>query len=189
MKQANFKSIIIIFAVIGFASIVTVLHVVQKDYDATHQLMSELALGDYGTFMSLAFFFFAIALFSAQHILADYKNGLPVRVMFLVSSCSFAGAGVFELGKHTNLHISFVAVAFILIVLSMYLLPRLVVEFRQRSAVIICWSSGLGIAIIVASGQVLIPLGIAQRGAAGLILTWLIWFACFHQIQLNMRKR
>ena len=151
--------------------------------------MSELALGDYGAFMRIAFFSFAIALFSAQQILTNYKNGLPIRVMFFISSCSFAGAGVFELGKYTTLHILLVAMAFILIVLSMYLLPRLIVEFHQRSAIIICWSFGLGIAVMVASGQVLIPIGIAQRLAAGLILIWLIWFACFHQLQLNMNQR
>ena len=189
MKNFNIRSIVIIIAVFGYVSIVAVLHIVQTDYDATHQLMSELALGDYGAFMSLAFFSFAIALFSAQQILANYQNALPIRMMFLISSCSFAGAGVFDLGKYTNLHILLVAVAFILIVLSMYLLPRLIVEFHQRSTVIICWSCGLGIAIMVASGQVLIPIGVAQRLAAGLILIWLIWFACFHQFLLNMNKR
>ncbi len=36
------------FGVIGFISIVIYLHKVQDNYDPSHQLMSELALGDNG---------------------------------------------------------------------------------------------------------------------------------------------
>ncbi len=178
MKNLNYKSIITVLGVLGFVTIVTVLHFVQTDYDPIHQLMSELALGKYGSFMLAAFFSFSVAVFFAQLILADYKNSLLIRILLLISSFSLAGAGIYELGEHTELHVMLVMFAFILIVLSMYLTPRLLRPFHKGVPVLICWGLGLGTTVAAGLGSNVVPIGLAQRIAVGCILTWLLWFAC-----------
>ena len=183
MRNINFKSISVIFGAIGFITIVIALHIVQSDYDSIHQLMSELALGKHGSFMLIAFLSFSISVFFAQSILVTYKNNLLARVLLIVASFSLAGAGLFKLGSHTELHISLVALAFVLIVLSMYLIPRLILEFRNLVPIITCWGFGLGSSISVFLGQGFIPMGIAQRLAVSFILIWLLWLAIFHQKQ------
>ncbi len=115
--------------------------------------MSELALGKYGSFMLFAFFSFAISIFVSQQVLALYQNSMPIRILLLIPSCFLAGAGIFKLGEHTNSHVTLVAGVFVLIVISMYLLPRLISQFHERSSVIICWVLGFCTAIFVALGQ------------------------------------
>ncbi len=154
MKSFNFKSVIIFIGVLGFIFIVTALHIAQTDYNPIHQLMSELALGKYGSFMILAFFSFSIAVFLAQQTLAIHSNNKFIRVLLLISSCSLAGAGIFGLGDYTNIHVALMAIAFTLIVLSMYLMPRLMPRFGQRKSTITCWVLGIGTAVAVFWGKI-----------------------------------
>ncbi len=183
MRSLNIKSICVILGVIGFTTIVIALHIVQNDYDPIHQLMSEMALGKHGSFMLIAFLSFSISVFFTQSILVTYKNNLLARVLLIIASFSLAGAGLFKLGSYTELHISLAALAFVLIVLSMYLIPRLILEFRYLVPIITCWGFGLITTVAVFLGQGFIPIGIAQRLATGFILIWLLWLAIFHQKQ------
>ena len=188
MKNINVKSIMIAIGVLGFVFTVTALHIAQTDYDPNQQLMSELALGKHGSLMLLAFVSFSVAVFVAQNILATYKNNWTVRIPLVIASFSLAGAGLFKLGDYTNLHVTLVASAFCLIVMSMYLVPRLIPQFQQRNPTTVCWALGVGTAVSVALGQSMLPIGIAQRLAAGCILGWLLWLAAFQNNQMSKRN-
>ena len=187
MKTINYKSLMIAIGVLGFVFIVTTLHIVQTDYNTSQQLMSELALGKHGSLMVLGFFSFSIAVFVAQQILAAYKNNSLVRILLVFSSFSLAGAGLFKLDDYTMLHVALVSIAFVLIVMSMCLVPRLIPQFQERNAITVCWALGAGTAVAVALGQSMIPIGIAQRLAAGCILGWLLWLAAFHQKHMSRK--
>ena len=168
------------FAAIGGASgffiLVIILHIVQRGYDPVRQLMSELALGKYGLLMLPAFACFAISVSSVQVGLCPYGTSSVIRNLLRVSSLSLLGAGLFHLGNAPDIHICLVAVAFVLLVLTMYLLPRNVASFHGSVRITaVSWFHGLGTAVFAAAGQRLIPMGISQRGATACILSWLIW--------------
>ena len=166
---------IVIGGAIGFILIVIYLHIVQQGYDPVHQLMSELALGRHGFFMLLAFLSFALSVFTAQIGLHQRKSPIMIRLFLIIAAASLLGAGVFRLGSATELHIALVAIAFILMVLVMYLLPRNVPAFNTPTHKLISWTIGACTAASIALGQHLIPMGIGQRGAALCILMWLVW--------------
>ena len=174
-NKKNKTGWIVIGGALGFILIVMCLHIVQPDYDPVHQLISELALGRYGSFMLLAFFSFALSVFTVQAGLHQCQAPLIIRLFLNIAAISLLGAGVFRLGSATELHIALVAVAFVLIVLVMYLLPRNVAAFNSPSHTFVSWTLGACTAICVAIGQHLVPLGIGQRGAALCILMWLVW--------------
>ena len=188
MRPLNFQNIIIVLGVFGFIFIVTALTVVQTNYNSAHQLISELALGKYGFFMMFAFFSFSIAVIMAQDALAIHSNNKIIRFLLFTSSCSLAGAGIFELGDYTNLHVILMAIAFVFIVLSMYLMPRLMPKFRKIKPTTICWFLGIGTVVSVFLGHEYIPLGVAQRVAASFIFLWLLWLAAFNQKQKSEEK-
>ena len=154
--KSNNTGWVVIGGAIGFILIVICLHIVQPDYDPVHQLMSELALGRYGSFMLLAFLSFALSVFTAQIGLYQYKSPIIIRLFLAIAAISLLGAGVFRLGSATELHIVLVAVAFVLIVLVMYLLPRNVSAFNSHSHTLISWTLGACTAICVALGQHLV---------------------------------
>jgi hypothetical protein len=54
-----------VFGVAIFVIIVVALHLLQPEYEPTRQLMSELALGQYGWAMFVAFLGLAIALYAS----------------------------------------------------------------------------------------------------------------------------
>jgi hypothetical protein len=103
---------IVISGAIGFISIVICLHLAQPNYDPVNQLMSELALGQYGFFMLFAFSSFALSVFTAQIGLHLHNSPTIIRLFLIIASISLFGAGVFRLGKTTELHIALVAIAF-----------------------------------------------------------------------------
>lgn len=185
MTNIDFKSIIVTIGVLGFVLIVTTLHIVQNNYNPTHQLMSELALGQHGSYMLFAFLSFSVAIFVAQQILGAYENSMSVRMLMVIASFFIAGAGLFKLDNYINLHVGLVAVAFILIVLSMYLVPRFIPQFQELLPNSVCWLLGVGTVVSVALGRSLISIGIAQRLAASCILIWLLWLAIFHQRKIG----
>lgn len=85
----------------SFLIIVIALHKVQVNYNPIHQLMSELALGEYGIFMFFAFLSFSIAILSSQQIIAMYKNSFSISILLFLASISLLGAGIFKLGEYT----------------------------------------------------------------------------------------
>lgn len=160
----------------GFFIIVIFLHIVQKGYDPVNQLMSELALGKYGLLMLPAFTCFSISVFSVQAGLCRYGASSVIKGLLFFSSVSLFGAGIFHLGSAPDIHIFLVAGAFVLLVLTMYLLPRNVAHFHGSMRItFVSWLHGVITAFFVAAGQTLIPMGISQRCAAACILSWLIW--------------
>ncbi len=167
---------IVIGGAIGFILIVIYLHIVQPDYDPVNQLMSELALGRHGSLMLLAFSSFGLSLFTAQVGLHQRKSPTIIRLFLVIAAISLAGAGVFRLGSATVLHIVLVAIAFVFIVLVMYLLPREVSAFNSPTHRLISWTLGACTATFVALSQHIVPVGIGQRVAALCILMWLVWF-------------
>lgn len=165
----------VIIGAIGFALIVVYLHIIQPNYDPMEQQMSELALGKFGSFMLLAFSSFALSVFAVQKGLQQLQAPVILRLLLIVSAICLLGAGLFRLDTATDVHITLVSIAFVLIVLVMYLLPRNVIAFRTSVHKIISWTSGAGTATFVALGQNILPMGIGQRGAVLCISIWLVW--------------
>ena len=173
----NVTRVFIVFGVFSFISIVIALHLIQVDYDLANQFMSELVLGEKGELMLLAFLSLSFSILSCQFLLSPYPNSYIIRVLLSASSICLVGAGVFKLGNHNKLHISLVAIGFCLIILSMYLIPRLIQRFNTPLSMTMHW--GLGITAVLATGlgQNIVPIGVAQRLSASAIFIWLVWFA------------
>lgn len=179
MNKKHINSYITLFGVFGFISVVVYLHIVQVDYSPLHQLMSELALGKNGSIMILAFLFFALSVVGSLNILASYKAHYIIKIILGLAALSLAGAGVFKLGEATTLHVFLVALAFILLVLCMYLTPRLIADFKRLVPMVVCWGLGTFTAVFVGMGHGVLPIGLAQRLAAMCLLLWLCWLAIF----------
>lgn len=181
MKTQQRNSLITFSGIAGFLISVVFLHIKQipTGYDPATQLMSELALGKQGFVMLFAFLSLALASAGAECILRFNKAPLIMSVLLALAALSFAGAGYFKLGQATEIHISLVGFAFILLGLSMYLTPRLVHGFHSLKAYTICWGLCVGTALSVVLGQGILPMGIAQRLAAACILVWFFWLALF----------
>ncbi len=137
---------------IGFILIVIYLHIVQQNYDPVHQLMSELALGRHGSLMILAFFGFALSVFTAQIGLHQCQSPIIIRLFLIIAAISLLGAGVFDLGSATVLHIALVAVAFFLIVLVMYLVPMGIGQ-RAAALCILIWLVWIGYSLVRLRGH------------------------------------
>ncbi len=165
--------IIVLLGVLGFVVLVCYLHLVQTDYNPLYQLMSELALGKQGTLMLWAFMFFALSVAAVIKLLPH----IVIKLLLALAAFSLAGAGIFKLGEATTLHVFLVAVAFVLLVLCMYLAPRLIIAFQTPTAMTICWGLGAATALFVALGQGVLAIGLAQRLATACILLWLSWLA------------
>lgn len=159
---------------VTFAAIVVVLQLVQPGYDLFHQHMSELALGRAGSMMMIGFWSFGVSIFSSQIAIGTSNAPKTVRGLLTCAAISMVGAGIFKLDKSAVIHVSFVASAFILLVISMYLLPLTVAKFSSHSSRIASWILAVGTTVSVALGG-RIPDGIAQRTAAACILVWLVW--------------
>ena len=158
------------FGIAGFLLIVAALQAVQPDYDARHQLMSELALGPYGGLMLAAFTSLALSL--ACLAAALYHARAPRCMVALrgAAALCFQGAGVFQPHPATRLHVGLIAAAFVLCGLAMAGLPRALAAKRLRHARVFSW--GLGGAM--AAGAALdLPIGIAQRLSAAALLAWM----------------
>ncbi len=163
----------------GFVGIVTYLHFTQKGYSPAEQLMSELALGEQGFLMLHAFLLLASSVAGCVGLLASCRAPGAILAALGAASLSLAGAGVFKLGSATVLHITLVALAFVLLVLVMYLAPRHVEALKNAHGKAACWGLGTGTALMVALGHAAMPMGIAQRLAACCILLWMCWLALF----------
>ena len=106
-----------------FIIVVLMLHLLQPGYDPLHQLMSELALGQHGWAMFLAFLGLAAAMFSVQAATASLGGSRGYRYLLVTTSILFLASGIFPLGVAPILHIIAISIAFVLSVLAMYFFP------------------------------------------------------------------
>jgi hypothetical membrane protein len=158
--------------VVVFFVTVVALHLLQPDYDPWHQLMSELALGQHGWAMFVAFLGLAVAVFGVQSAIRDCGAARGYRVLLTIVATLFRAAGVFPLGEASTLHIGAITLAFVFAVLAMYLFPSAAGRASTAAPRAVSWILAAGVAASVALGQI-IPIGIAQRLAAGCLLVWL----------------
>jgi hypothetical membrane protein len=166
---------------IGFVVVVSILHVLQPGYDFAHQLMSELALGPYGWAMLPAFLFIATSTLSIALGIAQVQRSPWLQVVFALATLGFLGAGVFPLGRASEWHISLIAVAFVAVVLAMYLAPSIAPTHFGGKARIVSWCLAAGTVLSVFLGHSVLPIGIGQRLAAACVVTWL----CFAGTRLG----
>jgi hypothetical protein len=157
-----------------FVLVVATLQLVQPGHDWSSQLMSELALGPHGEFMFLAFLSLAVSAFAAQVGMGVLGASWGIRSMLVIVAISFLGAGAFPLGSATQLHVSLVATAFVLLALVTYMLPRSCAAFASASLRTTSWGLGGATALSAAAGNLSMPMGITQRVAAACILSWLV---------------
>ena len=160
-----------------FLLVVIALHLAQPGYDPLNQLMSELALGRHGQFMLVAFLALAIALAAAALNLLFHGRHLVLAALLGLASASFAGAGWVTLGSSAAVHVGFVAAAFVLCGLSMYLLPAMVAAFSALRYRFASWGAGAAMTVSVTLGDSTLAPGLAQRLAAAALLGWLVMVA------------
>ena len=156
-----------------FLSTVIPLHFLQPGYDPSSQLMSELALGRYGGAMVMAFGGLALSMMGIQVSVAALGATIALRAILIASSTLFLVSGLFPLGSTSDIHIAAIASAFVLSALAMYLFPTMAGRASRFAPRIVSWGLAAGMAASVAVGHSLIPMGIAQRGAALFLLLWL----------------
>lgn len=156
-----------------FVVTVVALHLLQPNYDPTQQLMSELALGPYGSAMMLAFSGLAIAVYGVQAAIGVLGAARGLSLLMLAAAVSFMAAGIFPLGDTAEIHIAAISIAFVLSVLAMYLFPSCASRAAIAAPRAVSWSMAGGVAISVALGHSILPIGIGQRLAATFILLWL----------------
>ncbi|WP_243373089.1 DUF998 domain-containing protein [Geotalea sp. SG265] len=160
--------------VIVFAVTIGWLQLVQPQYDPIHQYMSELVMGRSGAVLLIGFCGLGISIYSAQVGLAASAAPKGFRALLSCAAISMVGAGIFTMDQAVELHVSLVALAFALLVISMYLLPVCVGQFSSKSARMASWlSSGCATVSIALSGTV--PDGVSQRAAAVCVGAWLLW--------------
>jgi hypothetical protein len=156
-----------------FIVVVLILHLIQSGYEARHQLISELALGQHGWAMFVAFLGLATAVLGVQGAIAAFGGSHGYRVLLGAAALLFLTAGIFPLGATSLIHISAIATAFVLSVLAMYLFPTCAGRASVAAPRAVSWSLAAGVAVSVALGNSVIPMGIAQRLAAACLLLWL----------------
>ena len=156
-----------------FIIVVLILHLVQPGYEPRHQLMSELAIGQHGWAMFVAFFGLATAVFGLQVTIAGFAGSGGLRVLLGAAALLFLTAGIFPLGVNSHIHIGAIATAFVLSVLAMYLFPSSAGRASVAAPRAVSWSLAVGVAVSVALGDSVIPMGIAQRLATTCLLLWL----------------
>ena len=179
----------ILAGVVLFVATVATLHFVQPEYDPSHQLMSELALGPFGWAMVIAFVGLALAVFAVQAAISGAGASSWLRFVLSAAAASFLAAGIFPLGVTSEIHIAAIATAFVLSVLAMYFFPSSAGRASAAAPRSISWPLGAGVAASVALGHSLLPMGIGQRLAALCLIVWLIvlgwrFAAGGHAIQL-----
>ena len=158
---------------IGFVAVVSTLHVAQPGYDLLYQLMSELALGAHGWAMLLAFVLIAASTLSLAVGVAQILRSPWLQVVLAIAALGFLGAGVFPLGRASEWHILLIAIAFVAIVLAMYLLPSAIPAKFGGAAKGISWCLAGGTALSVFLGHSIVPIGVGQRLAAACVVAWL----------------
>ncbi len=160
-----------VVGVVMFLVMVISLHVLQPDYDPRYQLMSELALGEYGWAMLPAFLGLAIAPLGIQISITGHAP-VGYRVLLIAASLCFLAAGLFPLGETSMIHISSIAMAYVLTVLAIFLFPTMVGSAASVAPKAISWTLAAGVVASVFLGHSILPMGIGQRLAAICLLVW-----------------
>jgi hypothetical membrane protein len=158
---------------VAFIGVVGTLHALQPGYDPVDQLMSELALGPHGWAMLVAFALLAASTLSLGLGIAEAQRAPWLQAVLAVAALGFLGAGVFPLGRASEWHIVLIAVAFVAVVLAMYLLPTLAPARFGGMAGKISWLLAAGTALGVFLGHSVLPIGVGQRLAAVCVVAWL----------------
>jgi hypothetical membrane protein len=156
-----------------FVVTVVALHILQPGYEPKHQLVSELALGRYGSAMLVAFAGLAISMFGIQAAIGPLGAPRGLRFLFLAAALFFLAAGVFPLGSTSEIHIAAIATAFVLSVLAMYLFPSSAERGAIAAPRAVSWTLAAGVAVSVALGHSVLTMGIGQRLAATCLVLWL----------------
>ena len=156
-----------------FIIVVLILQLIQSGYEPRHQLVSELALGLHGWAMFVAFLGLATAVLGVQVAIAAFGAAHGYRVLLGAASLCFLTAGIFPLGATSLMHISAIAIAFVLSVLAMYLFPTSAGRASVSAPRAVSWSLAAGVAVSVVLGHSVLPMGIGQRLAAACLLIWL----------------
>ncbi len=160
-----------------FATVVIALHFLQPGYSPATQLISELAIGRHGWAMPIAFCGLAMATLGMAASVGDLRASLPLRLLLLAVTVCFLLAGAFPLDRGAGIHVTVIALAFVLVVLAMCLFPSLATSSAGQSKPILprwfCWGAAGAVTLFVALGHSLLPMGIAQRLAAVSLLLWL----------------
>ncbi len=140
-------AVLTLVGVVMFLVMVISLHVLQPNYDHRYQLMSELALGEHGWAMLSAFLGLAMAPLGIQISMAGH---VPVgyRVLLIAASLSFLAAGLFPLGEASLIHISSIAMAFILTVLAIFLFPAMAGSAASVAPKSISWTFATGLSLV-----------------------------------------
>jgi hypothetical membrane protein len=163
----------VIAGAIGFVVVVSILHALQPGYDLVYQLMSELALGAYGWAMLVAFLLIAASTLSLALGIAGIQRSPWLQGVLTLAALGFLGAGVFPLGRASEWHILLIAIAFVAVVLAMYLLPSAVPAHFGGAARPVSWGLAGGTALSVFLGHSVLPIGVGQRLAAACVIAWL----------------
>lgn len=170
-KWAGFSTIA---GSIGFVIIVIVLHLIQSGYDPKHQLMSELALGYYGWAMFFAFLCLGASILSILIGVIITQTSPPLIIVLGLAGACFIGAGIFPLGTSDEIHILLIACAFISIDLAMFIFPSSSGRFSSKTFRFASWTLAGAMAMCVALGTNLLPMGVAQRMAALFLIVWIL---------------
>jgi len=159
--------------VLGFVVIVLVLHHLQPELDSRRQLVSELARSAHGWLLLFAFLLLAASLGGVAVGLRAMGTATVIPILHGLSAVAMVVAGVFPMGRATNVHIAAVAIGFALIVLAAYLLPARMGQRQSRFLSLTSWlfvASAIG---SIGSASVGVPVGIAERLAVVCVLGWL----------------
>lgn len=160
-----------------FVLVVVLLHLLQPGYDPLSQLMSELALGHLGGLLVVAFLGLSVATAATAANVWKHKASFLLPPLLGIASASFLAAGAVTLAMSAQVHVLFVAVAFVACGLCMYLLPRVVPLFANLQCYLVSWGACLVMCIATGLGGNLILSGIAQRISALALLFWLSFVA------------
>ncbi len=128
-----------------------------------------------------AFSFLSASTLSLALGIARVQRSLWLQMVFAVATLGFLGAGVFPLGPASEWHIALIAIAFVAVVLAMYLLPSTIPMQFGGHARLVSWCLAAGTALSVLLGHSLLPIGVGQRLAAACVVTWL----CFAGTRLR----
>lgn len=177
-NEKNMKIIAtsILAGVLLFTGIVAYLQFQEPNYRPKTQYMSELASGECGQLMIVAFFALGATMTGAAVKFRFLGAPWPIQTLAAFAGLLFAGAGVVTLEMHALAHIVLVFCSFGLFVAGILAAPLIWPPARHLKYRIVTYgSAGLTLLSTAMSGYG-VPEGLAQRGAAGGIMLWLIWF-------------
>jgi hypothetical protein len=131
--------------------------------------------------MLFAFLFIAVSTLSVAVGIAQVQRSPSLEMVLALAVLGFLGAGVFPLGRASEWHIALIAIAFVAIVLAMYLLPSVAPAQFGGRAKVLSWCLAGGTALSVLLGFSILPIGVSQRLAAACVVFWL----CFAGARLR----